>query len=746
MLALLMDFADSADSLSKRILIVVENLNTLLGEQMSDEDAWKFRHILLHEPRVMLLATAVSRFETIDNADKAFFELFRVLELKPLDENESLAVWEVATGTRPGIGRVRPLQILTGGNPRLLTIISSFAAQMSLRQLMGDLMQLVDENTEYFRSHIESLPSTERKVYLSLAEHWDPITASEVAAASHLGVSKTSALLNRLTQRGAVVSEVRGNAKRYYVAERMYNIYYLMRRHGASSARVKALVNFMISFYEPEKLVSMFQHFAEEACTLAPEDRRDHFYAYEALLETSPGQGVCDKLREAALQYFGQMPDVPLAVRRFAEFGIAGDQQTAEVDTKLNELLHRGDELAEREEYQEAVRVLRDAAELARTDIRPWIALGRIFAYKLVNRDEAEKACRKAIQLDSNNASAWYTLGDILARDPESHDEAEHAYRRASDLDPNSNWPRLALGSLLREKPDRWAEAEEIHQKALQLDPNSAWVWYLFGTLLSKKPDRSQDAESALRKALELDATLASAWHQLADLLRKAPGRFAEAEKAYRRAGEPNPNLFGVWSDLGDLLSEQADRYADAEEAYRKGTEVGDNREWSWFLLGAFLENKMERYDEAESAYRKAIEVNSNFKWGWFELAKLLHQRTERYGEAENAYRKAAAIDDSYSSAWGHLGQLLHEKLGRDDEAEVAYKKAIQLDSQAAWTWGHLGMMLHNKAGRYEEAEAAYRRAIELEPQTVLGWVQLAILLQDKLGRTARRRGVPEGS
>ena len=84
-LAQLMDFADTQ---GKRILIVVENFNMLLGEQIDDNDGWVLRHTLLNEPRVMLLATATSRFKEIDNSGKPMFELFRTLELKPLDDEE----------------------------------------------------------------------------------------------------------------------------------------------------------------------------------------------------------------------------------------------------------------------------------------------------------------------------------------------------------------------------------------------------------------------------------------------------------------------------------------------------------------------------------------------------------------------------------------------------------------------------------------------------------------------------------
>ena len=72
-LAQLMDFADKQ---GKHIILVVENLNMLLGEQMNDEEGWALRHTLLNEPRVMLLASATSRFEQVEVEEKPMFDLF----------------------------------------------------------------------------------------------------------------------------------------------------------------------------------------------------------------------------------------------------------------------------------------------------------------------------------------------------------------------------------------------------------------------------------------------------------------------------------------------------------------------------------------------------------------------------------------------------------------------------------------------------------------------------------------------
>ena len=62
--------------------------------------------------------------------------------------------------------------------------------------------------------------------------------------------SKCSAQLRRLVGRG-VVSDEGGTHRRkqYYVSERLYNIYYLLRRSRGTDSLVGALVRFMDAYY-----------------------------------------------------------------------------------------------------------------------------------------------------------------------------------------------------------------------------------------------------------------------------------------------------------------------------------------------------------------------------------------------------------------------------------------------------------------------------------------------------------------
>ena len=282
-LAALLDFSDHE---GKRLVMMVENLNSMFRD-MSDRDAgWRLRKILQTEPRIILLASATSRFAEIDDPDHALYDLFRVRTLHPLATEECTELWTALSGSPPPGQTIRPIEILTGGSPRLIAIVARFGAELSFGELMDDLLDLVDEHTEYFRSHIEALPAQERRVYLALADLWKPATTREIAERSRVDTSKCSAQLTRLIERGVV--KVTGGTlrrKQYYLTERLYNIYYLLRRNGGPDSLIQALIRFMESFYSRSALRDIGQRMAREARGLDGERRSLHWAALEQLAQ-----------------------------------------------------------------------------------------------------------------------------------------------------------------------------------------------------------------------------------------------------------------------------------------------------------------------------------------------------------------------------------------------------------------------------------------------------------------------------
>ena len=247
---------EAADRLGKKLVLMVENLHALCGN-VDKYFGWELRGALQSDPQIMLLATATSRFEGLDDAEQPFFELFRIVALEPLATEECRRLWQVVSGDAVSEREIRPLEILTGGSPRLLVIVAEFARHRSLRQLMEELVELIDDHTEYFRGHLEVLAKGERRVYISVIDLWQPSSTGEIAARARMDVRPVSTLLGRLVERGAVIAEGSGKKRRYAAAERLYSIYYKLRRERDEAAVVENLIRFMVAFYGTGELYQM---------------------------------------------------------------------------------------------------------------------------------------------------------------------------------------------------------------------------------------------------------------------------------------------------------------------------------------------------------------------------------------------------------------------------------------------------------------------------------------------------------
>ncbi len=247
---------DASDRLGRKLVLMVENLQALCDD-VNDDFGWQLRETLQNEPQIILLGTATSRFERLDDVSEPFFKLFRILDLKPLDTDDCRRLWQVVSGDDVSERRIRPLQILTGGNPRLLVIVAEFGRHRSLDLLMEELVSLVDDHTEYFRGHLEVLAPTERRVYLAVIDLWKPSNTGEIAARARMDVRIVSSLLGRLVDRGAVVIEGQGRKRSYAAAERLYCIYYKLRRERDEAAVVHNLIRSMKSFYVDDEFTEM---------------------------------------------------------------------------------------------------------------------------------------------------------------------------------------------------------------------------------------------------------------------------------------------------------------------------------------------------------------------------------------------------------------------------------------------------------------------------------------------------------
>ncbi|MCY4059573.1 MAG: AAA family ATPase [Gammaproteobacteria bacterium] len=253
-LAALLDFCEEE---GKRLILFVENLDLLFGQLRDDREVYALRAALMEHPEIFLVGSANAVFNAIQSDGEPFYEFFRLVTLRGLNEEECRELLSTLAGRETDAAHSVPLDIdearletirqLTGGNPRLLVLACRMLLESPLGSAMDDLERLIDEQTPYFKARIEALPPQARKVFHCLAQAWSPLLAREVAARAKLGSSHASSQLRQLIDKGYVrevqrPEETRG---RYEVSDRFYNIYYLVRFSRAGRDRLERLVEFL---------------------------------------------------------------------------------------------------------------------------------------------------------------------------------------------------------------------------------------------------------------------------------------------------------------------------------------------------------------------------------------------------------------------------------------------------------------------------------------------------------------------
>lgn len=753
-------FRERVAATGKRFLIIVENLHMIMRDQLSGDPA-ELIAIISDESLFGVLATAVER--TSEEDDEVLPYGFTLIALAPLSLEECQTLWKGLTGLDADKSRVRPLQILTGGSPRLINILAAFMHTPSLSDLMGNLNRLIDQNTEYFKNQLDLLPSGERKVFVTLLEAWDPSSAKQVAEAARVAINLASAALNRLSERGMVEKNPGpGRSILYHASERLFNIYYLMRRRTHPSDRVRALVTFMTQYYDQNELVDTTMKLAFEACRVAPSQRGDHHSLFDAISKGLPEPARAEMLRRAPPEFLRSL-ERDTFVQRYSprkEIADRGPTIQSEYEGALEAaraaLSEGGFQIAA--EHAEHARMLRPKA------IQPWILRSLINLFS-ADYESAIAAATTAVEMKPRDMAAHSILGTALAaagRDA----EAEIALERSIELNPEAMRAIIELAKL-REKRDKFEEAVELYRRAAEIAPLDDPDIAQFGRLLSRL-DQPGEAEQVMRAAIaQLDdphfarralavllynqhrndeaaeilkqsALAADHWERWADIASfriDAVGDGAAALATLTEAfdkGLSSPVLF--WLQARALELDGASDEAIAEVAHRcLRTHTGEAT--AWIMAGQIFE-LIGQDDDAETIYRDAIASGQDDNGqAWLLLARLLVQTPGLSADAEQAFRRA--IEKGQGEQCGPLKELaeLLVHRGDDPDADRLVADALSINARC-----YCSLLLKGEiAIRKDDLSAArllLERAIEIEPRGITAMTALARISSGKEAQT----------
>ena len=674
----------AADRLGRRLVLMVENMQSLC-DNVDEDFGWKLRQTLQSEPQIMLLASATSRFETLDDAKQPFFEMFRIISLESLSAEDCWRLWQIAGDNAMSKREIRPLQVLTGGNPRLLVIIAGFARHRSLRQLMEDLVTLIDDHTEYFRGHLEVFPKTERRVYLALIDLWQPSAPSEIAARARMDVRVVSTMIGRLLARGVVIMEMSGKKRLYAASERLYSIYYKLRRERGETAIVASLIRFMVAFYSESELSGMSRQLALEAAdsqsvregwarVLAeqPPDGSAFFSKAWLPMRRMLGQVSADD-RSMGEQLLGQESDTapkegaPMEAAEIVDEDIAAhgkDTSPQSASRIAEQLFRKAVAHGQRKDFKAAAAAFGEALERFGASDAPE-----------VRRWAVEASVRKGYALtalgDSKAAAAAF--GEALERFGAS--DAPEVRRWAAQASVRKGYALTDLGdsraaaAAFGEALERFgaSDAPEVRRWAAQASVRKGYALTDLGD--------SRAAAAAFGEALERfgasDAPEVRRWAAQASVRKgyalTSLGDFEAAAAAFGEALE----RFGA-SDAPDIQ-----RWA-AEASVRKGsalTDLGDSK-----AAAAAFDEALERFgaSDAPEIQRCAAEASVLKGYALTDLgdsraaAAAFDEALERFGssDAPEVQRCAAGASVLKGIALGDLGDSRAAAAAFDEAVE----------------------------------------------------------------------------
>jgi tetratricopeptide (TPR) repeat protein len=377
----------------KRAVLLIDNLDLIL-DALPAEQHWQWRRHLQAADGPILIGAATQAPRQLGDREAAFYEFLRLerldalslaelrLCLERLAQNRREAGAPVLATLRQDPARLRVLHTLTGGNPRILALLYQVLERAESDTVFTDLESLLDQVTPLYKARVEELRTDLQRAMLdAVALHWDPITARKLAEATGEPVTTVSSQLSRLQEAGYVEEVPTSGARSgYQLAERFFNIWYLMR-HGTRRTRQRMawLTGFLAEFFSVDELRDMRGR-------LAPgEGSQWHPLLAESL--------------DAALER--------AAAREPAESGEAlAEFWNAFIGASV---LQASGKAAEAEAgYREAIR-------LDPHHSWPWNNLGNVLADGLGRHQEAEQAWREAIARDAANPSPrlnllWFAL------------------------------------------------------------------------------------------------------------------------------------------------------------------------------------------------------------------------------------------------------------------------------------------------------------------------------------------------
>ena len=249
----------------RAVLVLIENLSSVLSA-MDDREVGRLRSFLQTHPRVSLLASSVELFTDSSRPDHPFYGFFSIQPLRPLNRKEArlyLAQLAGAKGdtklesmirSRAAKPRLDAIYDLTGGNHRLLAMLSTFLTVDGFAELVGPFVQMIDrELTPYYQQRLDRLSPQQKKILMAIADHHGrALTVKAIALYTFLTSQVVSRQLADLLHGAFVRRTALGRESHYELNEPLLRL--VLDIKGGRDRPLPLIIAFLRRWYHVREL------------------------------------------------------------------------------------------------------------------------------------------------------------------------------------------------------------------------------------------------------------------------------------------------------------------------------------------------------------------------------------------------------------------------------------------------------------------------------------------------------------
>ena len=263
------------------IVLLAENLNEVF-RRIGLEGQRQLRAFIQNESKLVIVGTTPSLFDAVTQHEGPFYGTLPTTKLDEftVDEAQELLVKVAnmrgdhklaeAIGSKLGRQRLKVIQHLAGGHPRLWMLFADSISLSSLDELVPLFLKVLDDLTPYYQARMQELEDQQEEIVFYFCQERGARTVKQLAKACGLAPNAASAQLGKLAEKG-YVRKVEWKGLKTKVDKR--TVYYELREplmrlcldvKESRGEPIKLIVEFLAHWYSTTDL-ARFSFVAESS-------------------------------------------------------------------------------------------------------------------------------------------------------------------------------------------------------------------------------------------------------------------------------------------------------------------------------------------------------------------------------------------------------------------------------------------------------------------------------------------------